>query len=444
MRSRLKAVGIAGLILLASGNAFGQTRMLSLEECLEIAINNSPRVGTSQEQFRSARTGVIRGYGSFLPDASLSMTAGHSYIGPTGSIAIDAQGRAVAPSGFDYESYSFSLSSNLNVFDWGVNIKQLGQAKHSADAALHDLRYQKDIITAVVIRSYYNYLRSQKLREVATQSVEAARRNLEQVEAFYSIGSNTKADVLQARVRLANTQLSLITARNSEALAKSKLTSDLNLPMNEDFEIDQTITIVPVETSLEQEVQYMLEHRAELQSYRSRIEAAQDGLGASQNSRWPTLAAYFRYGWNDREYPDNSNFFKSEYSWGIGLSLSYNLFDRFMTKADILSAKAGARIAEYNLQTAKLDAVYEVQQLILLLKEATERMNLSDETVDQAAENLRLAEERYRVGAGTILETIEAEVSLTEARANLIQAQCDHLIAKADLLRATGREVRTY
>jgi len=437
------AIGIAGFILLASANAFGQTRILSLEECLEIAINNSPRVGTSREQFRSARTGVIRSYGSFLPDATLSMTAGHSYIGPTGSIAIDAQGRAVTPSGFDYESYSFNLSSNLTFFDWGVNVKQLGQAKHSANAAMHDLRYQKDIITAVVIRSYYNYLRHQKLREVAAQSVEAARRNLEQVEAFYSIGSNTKADVLQARVRLANTQLTMITARNSDALAKSKLNSDLNLPMNEDFEIDQAITITPVETLLEQEVQYMLDHRADIQAYRSRIMAAKDGLTASENSRWPTLTAYFRYGWNDREYPDNSNFFKSEYSWGMGVSLNVDLCDRFMAKSNIMSSKANARIAEYNLQVAKLDAVYEVQQLSLLLKESTERMNLSDETVGQAAENLRLAEERYRVGAGTILEMIEAEVSLTEAKANLIQAQCDYLIAKADLLRATGREVKT-
>jgi outer membrane protein TolC len=279
---------------------------------------------------------------------------------------------------------------------------------------------------------------------VAEQSVEAAQRNQEQVEAFYQIGSNTKADVLQARVRVANTKLTLITARNNEALAKSKLTSDLNMPMNEDFEIEKSISITPVETSLEQEVPFMLENRAELQSYRARIQAARDGLTASQNSRWPTLAAYFRYGWNDREYPENSNFFKSEYSWGIGVQLSYNLFDRFLTKADIQSARANARIAEYNLQVAKLDAVYEVQQLVLSLKEASERMNLSEETVEQASENLRLAEERYRVGAGTILETIEAEVSLTEARANLIQAQCDYLIAKADLLRATGREVTTH
>jgi len=64
-----------------------------------------------------------------------------------------------------------------------------------------------------------------------------------------------------------------------------------------------------------------------------------------------------------------------------------------------------------------------------------------DETVEQARENLRLAEERYRVGAGTILETIEAGVQLTTAQSSLIQAQIDYAIAKADLKRAAGRDV---
>ncbi|MFH1754810.1 MAG: TolC family protein [Candidatus Latescibacterota bacterium] len=430
-------------IVMVSQAAFSESRTLSLEECLQIAVEKSPLVGSSREQLQSARTNVLRSYGNFLPSASLSMTAGHSYIGPTGSIFTDAQGRPVQQTGFDYEHYSFGLSSSWTLFDWGVNVKRLSEAKSTAQGALHDLQWQKDNVTAIVIRSYYNLLRMKKLEEVQDQSVQAAERNLEQVDAFYTIGSNTKADVLQARVRLANTQLSLITARNSHQLARAKLASDLNLPLHEQFEIVESITITPVEWSIEEEIEYMYAHRSDLKSLSSRVRSSKNGLAAAQNSRWPTLNTYIQYGWNDREFPDNGNFFKSEYSWGLGLSMNFNIFDRFNTKSNIMSAKAQARIAEYNLQLGKLDAVYEVQQLMLSLNEATERINLSLETVGQAEENLRLAEERYRVGAGTILETIEAGVLMTEAQANLVQAQCDYLIAKADFLRATGREVRS-
>lgn len=417
--------------------------ILTLEECLQVAIKNSTAVGISEEQHLNARQSVLQSYAGFLPNASLQMSAGHAFIGPTQSISIDSEGRPIQQTGFDYESYAFSLSSSMNLFDWGVNIKNLQRAKQSARAAKYDLQYQKDYVTAVVIRAYYDYLRKMKLREVRELSTDASTKNLEQVEAFYRIGSKTKADVLQAKVALANTQLAMITARNNEENARAYLASLLNYPLSKDFAIDTSLEIRQVEPALENEVAYMFDHRSDLLANKSRVQASKNALGASQNSRWPSLAAYFRYSWSDRSFADDLNFFRQDYSWQIGVSLSYDIFDRFMTKSNIIAAKTQERINQYQLQQAKLDAVLEVKQLVLALDEAGERIDLSEETVRQAEENLRLAEERYRVGAGTILETIEAEVSLTEARTSIIEAKCDYLIAKADLLRATGRPVTT-
>jgi outer membrane protein len=429
------------LLLSVSGAFAGE--MLTLEECLKVAIMNSTAVGISEEQHANARQGVLQSYAGFLPDASVSMTAGHAFIGPTQSISIDAQGRPIQQTGFDYESYSFSLSSNMNLFDWGVNIKSLNQAKQSARASQYDLQYQKDYVTAVVIRAYYDYLRKMKLHEVREMSTSASAKNLQQVEAFYRIGSKTKADVLQAKVALANTQLATISARNNEENARAYLASLLNFPLDQDLAIDTSLESRGVDPSLEDEVEYMLAHRSDLLANKSRVGAAKSALAASQNSRWPSVAAYFRYSWNDREFADDANFFRQDYSWQIGLSLNYNIFDRFTTKSNIMSAKTQRRISEYQLQQAELNAKLEVKQLVLALDEAEERISLSEETVRQAEENLRLAEERYRVGAGTILETIDAEVSLTEARTSIIEARCDYLIARADLLRATGRQVTT-
>ncbi len=416
---------------------------LNLEQCLDLAIKNSTQVGITREQYVSARDNVLRNYGRFLPNATLSMFAGHVFIGPSQSISIDSQGRPIKASGFDYESYSFSLNSSMNLFDWGVSAKNLSESKLNAKAARFDLQYQKDFVTAVVIRAYYDYLRKKKLREVSEMSVAAAAKNLEQVEAFFRIGSKTKADVLQAKVRSANTKLELVTAKNDEDNSKAYLASLLNFPLNKPFDIDSSLDIASVSPNLEGEVDYMLSHRSDLLAYRHRVKASASAMTAAQNSRLPTLAAFLRYSWNDREFADNANFFRKDYSWSVGVSLDFNLFDRFLTKSNISSASSSRRIAELQLQQAKLDAVLEVKQLVLGLKQAGERIALSEETVLQSAENQRLAEERYKVGAGTILETIEAEVSLTEARASLIQAKCDYLIAKADLLRATGRRVTT-
>jgi outer membrane protein TolC len=155
----------------------------------------------------------------------------------------------------------------------------------------------------------------------------------------------------------------------------------------------------------------------------------------------PTLGASFNYYWNDRSMAEDLNFFQNEYSWAVTGYLSFDIFDRFQTASSYRIAKADARIAEYNLDKAKLDAANQIRKLILTITQARERITVASETVEQANEDLRLAEERYRVGAGTMLETIDALVAVTQAKAAVIEAKRDFLIATADLAVATGKQV---
>ena len=202
-------------------------RTLTLEESVKIATQSSTAVGISRENLQTTRQDVLRNYGSVLPNATLNGYAGRNFVGPSPSVFVDAQGRAVDQTGFDHEFYSFSLNSNWMLFDWGSSIKTISSSKRTAEAASFDLQYQKSLITAQVIRAYYDVVRNENLKVVQEESVRAAERNLEQVEAFYRIGSNTQADVLQAKVRLGNTQLQLITARNNEELARATFASRL-------------------------------------------------------------------------------------------------------------------------------------------------------------------------------------------------------------------------
>jgi outer membrane protein len=441
MKKSLVLVVVLLLGLLPASRSAGQTRVLSLEEALDMAVGASTTVGVYRQRLYTARQDVLRYHGLFLPNFGASFYAGHSFQGPTGSIFIDAQGRPVAPSGFDYENYSFQLNSQMTLFNWGTNMKYLESAKRSSDAAQSDLHYQKDLVTAQVIRAYYDVVRQKNLKKVQEEAVQAAQQNLDQVEAFFKIGSNTRADVLQAKVRLGNTRLQFISARNAEDLAKATLASLLNLPMDEDIDVEASLEVSTIEPDLERDIEFALDHRPDLHANRYRLIAAENALTAAERSRWPSINGGLSYRWSDRAFPDNANFFKSEYAWGLGVSLDWDIFDRFQTKSDVQRAKAQRRIAEEELKQAKLDAVLEVKQLYLVLKEAQERIVVAQETVAQAQENVRLAEERYRVGAGTQLETIEAAAGLQEAQGNLVDATCDYLAAKADLFRATGRGV---
>ena len=424
------------------GSRVGAQEVLSLEGALDRAVDVSTAVGQSRQQLQVSRQNVLASWGAFLPDLSTNAYAGHSYIGPTGSVSFDPQGRPIVQSGFNFESYSFGFNSSIMLFDWLSNVKTLQASRHNAKGSEFGLQYQKDVIAAQVVREYYNLVRNEYLILVANESVKAAQRNLDQVEAFFAIGSNTKADVLQAKVRLGNTELEQIVTRNNAEISRATLSSTLNLPINQSLQVDTSLAITRIDPDLEAEVAYMLEHRPDLLGTRERMEAASDNVTATTNRRWPTLAASWNYRWNDRSFPPNANFFINEYSWAVGIAMNWNIFDRYQTKSSILNARAQERIAELTYKQAKLDAILQVKTIYLSLKEAEERARVSRQTTEQGKENLRLAEERYRVGAGTILETNDAQVQLTQARADLVRALTDYLISRANLQLATGRHVK--
>jgi len=414
--------------------------MLSLTDCIKIALKNNPQIGIAKENYRISESGLMRSYGQLLPRLSLDFYTGHRFYGPS-SIQFDNQGRPVQRDGFDYEDYTFRFSSDIVLFDGGNNINSIRSSMKSRDAAKEEFEYNRDLIAAQVIRAYYNLVRTKMLLHVQEESVDLAKHNLEKTEALYEVGSATRADVLKAKVRYSNTRLAMIEAKNSVELAKEELKALLNMRESREVLVDTTMTVKFVEPDLRKEINYALRNRPDLKSLSYSMEAAKSRITAAKGGWMPVLGATFSYGWNDRQMAENLNFFKNEYMWAITGYMSFNVFDRFNTSSNVQTAKANCRIAEYNLEKAKLDAIKEIKSLVLTMKQAWERISVAEETVAQAMEDLKLAEERYRVGAGTMLETIDAQVALAQAKADVIDAKCDYLIAKADLARATGRRL---
>jgi len=435
----LAGLVFSGLAPLAPCAAAGS--VYSLEQCISIAQKNNPDIAIAGESYRKAESGLLLSYGRLLPGFSLDFATGHRFYGPS-SVQFDASGRPVQRDGFDYEDYSFRMSSDIQLYDGGGNISRVRSSMSSRDAAREDLKYRKDVITANVIRAYYDLLRNKMLLRVQQESSESAKRNLERTEALLEVGSATRADVLKARVRFSNTRLAAIQARNAVELAKGDLSVLLKMPDSDAIDVDTTMTIDAVDLDSEAEVRHAMSYRPDLKSLEYNIKSARMGISAARSGWLPSLGASFGYGWNDRAMAENLNFFKNEYSWAVTGYLSLNIFDRFQTSSSVRSAKADARIAEYSLEKAKLEAAKQVRNLVLIITQARERIAVASETVEQANEDLRLAEERYRVGAGTMLETIDAQVALTQAKADVIQAKCDFLIATSDLALATG--TKTY
>jgi outer membrane protein TolC len=341
--------------------------------------------------------------------------------------------------GITSTSKDVSGSANITLFDGLANINRIGAARASRDAAELNRAWSRELVIQNVATAYYDLLRYVKLREVAVETRDQARAELERTETYFRLGSAAKSEVLQQRVRLEQTRYDLVVADNMVEMAAADLAYAMNQPLAERVAIDTSPLFT--EMALE-EVDSLyseaLESRLDLESSRLGVEASQHEARAASGALLPRVDAFGRFSRSNNESPYRFGSQTSE-SWVFGAQASWDIFNRYQNWTNRSKAKAQARIAEYQMQQAELDAQLEVRQYHNAMRNALEKHKVSEETIVQAEEELRLAKERFRVGAGTQLDRITAEVNLASARADEVQAVCDYLIARVQLYRAVGR-----
>jgi outer membrane protein TolC len=434
------------LFLLALGTAHAQQpsvpALLTLEEAISLALQGSTRIGIRAEQLEAARKAKTNAWLDLGPDLQLS--ASTSALTRTD---FDVQLDQVAPvdSVVDQVEESSSrqgqASSSIRLFDGLANYSRISAAKHDVRAGEYGLEYSRTLVEEAVIAAYYNLLRAQLLRGVAQDGERVAREQLQRTQALYDLGSAARSDVLKSQVQLGNTRLTLVRANNGERQAKLDLEHAMNLDTSVPFAIDTTVVDTQIELPVfETERSFGLTHRTDLMALRE-VELASDRrVRVARGPLFPSLD--FRYSVSltdaDSEFRFGAQRNRTR-SWA--LFANWNIWDRYQVYSNIGQARSGARIAAYDRRQAELDAAREIRTYVNNIEEAAERLTVSRENVVRSQEDLRLAQEKFRVGAGTILDTITAESDLTLTRANEVTAIVDYLIGRANLARATGNSI---
>lgn len=437
--------------------------VLSLRDCLEVALGDSPTLMVSDERRLIASQDVTGAWGQFLPTISLGydwqkaertdfdVSTDQFVAGPTLNILTDDP-NVVIP--FPTSIYTGTETSDqtiitkykglngqarLNVFQGFAKFSRLSSAKNMLKAAEATRDYTREIVVEDVTAAYFNLLRYQRLLVVANETRHQTQLELERTETYFRLGSAAKSDVLQQRVQVENAKLDVVVADNTVKKAFADLAYNMNRPLADGFAIDESILNtdynVPAVDALYIEA---LANRLDLISSEHNLESRNKDVTTATSAAWPSLDVYLNHTRYENDSPFRFGSSKSA-STTYGWSASWNVFDKLLTWTGRSQAKANARIAEYQLQQAKLNVQVEVRQLYNSLVEARERAHVSQETIIQSEEELRLARERFRVGAGTTLDIILAQANLTNSRAQEVQAMCDFLIFQTQMYRAVGR-----
>jgi TolC family type I secretion outer membrane protein len=392
---------------------------LTLDDCIGLAVRNHPSLLAYACEVDQSRASVNEARADLLP----TLSASASY------------GRASSQHGSDAGSYGASLQVKGTLFQGGQALNSLSAAGHSLRAAEYDYESALQDLVLDIRTKYYQLLQKERIANVSEMSIRQSRLHLDLAQRRFDVGVSSRADVLKAQVEVSNAALSLIQARNAEALARGELNSLLGLPVDEPtviLDVLEEPSVLLEDRVLDALVCQAEAMRPEIAGLSEQLEAQRARVNASMGGYFPSVSAQASYGWDGGSLSD------LESDWSVGLSLSLPLFDGFSTGARVAGQRARLDVllkTQESLRRSVELAVYEAQLSTL---EARDRIQNTEIQVESALENLEIAEAEYRRGEGSMLELVDAQTEYVKAREECVSAQVDLWIARAALDRAVG------
>jgi outer membrane protein TolC len=283
-----------------------------------------------------------------------------------------------------------------------------------------------------VKQAYYSLLQAEKNREVAAETVKLTQDQLAQAKGFFDAGVKSKYDVTSAEVNLSSARLGQIRAENAVQIARVTLKNAMGAPDLADFTIEDTLAFHKSPVTFDDAVQRAYANRPDLLSVLAQKEASKESVSLARSGHYPTLtgnANYTRVG--DTFTPEQSG-------WSAGVTLTFPLFNGFLTSNQVKEAKQNLNIQKANEEALRQSILLDVQQAYLNMRALEDGVAVAELSVQQAQENYDIVNGRYAAGVGSPLDVTNALVGLTNAKTNYIAALANYKTAEAALLKAMG------
>ncbi len=427
----------------------GTLKTLTLNDAVTVALQRNLNVAQAANNVDAARSAEVAGYGSYLPSLSASAGWGRDQSEYSiDSVYSQLANRNVPSVNSITTGYSAGLNLNYTIFD-GLN-REMNLSKSISGKAIADqtfLRTKQGIVYQVQA-SYLTVLRNEQLVHVNEENLKRDQKQLEQIEESNRVGSLAIGDVYRQQSAVATDEFNLITAQNTYDKSIADLLSLVGLDVRDDYHIADTTVPTEVDSvefsqlpslgKFEQFRKQALDARPDYQVASENLKSTSYSVVSAWGHYLPGLNAYAGYNLNAPEVSQLSSY--KDYTWG--LKLSWTLFDGFQTNEGVQNAKVQERNAEISLQQAELIISVDVKKALLDLGASQRQYEASVKGVTSASQDRRVAEERYHLGAGTIIDLQTANANFVNAQANKVNATYNYITAKRNLEYVLGE--RTY
>jgi outer membrane protein TolC len=378
---------------------------------------------------RDASAGQRAAFGAYLPGLSLSGGSAHA----SGNRFNSSTNQII--SGPPSTSYTGGLSASLILFDGFARIASSNAASANSQAADAGFVNQRFQVTLATKQIFYAALADDELVHVAEAQVRQAQQELDIAVQKLHAGSATRSDSLRSVVDLGNAHLALLQAQANLASSQANLGRQIGVAQQVRAVPDSALAPFPDTASLREDVvaNAPLVAQADAQA-----RVAQTQVTVARSQYFPSLSAGYSNGFTGFDAPWNST---SNYvnNWTLRFTVSWSIFNGFSREQQLVAADVNRDVAVSQAGDTRRAVSAQLTQQIAALQTAFAQIDIASANVAAGTEDLRVQQERYRVGAGTILDLLTSEASLTQAQTNLIQARFNYNIARASLEALVGK-----
>lgn len=427
------SLAIAGLLF--AGTAAAQDRTITLDEAIKLGLDNSKTLKLSQSKIDQAVSQYEQAKDSALPTGKVSYGYNHAEI--------PANRLSLGPTSFNLpdraDAYLGILSLSEVLYAGGKYKYARQSTELLTQVARLDINNDKDEITYDVINSYYNLYKVLQSKKVVTQNLATIDAQIKQSQRFFDQGLVTKNDVLRFQLQRSNVELNGIDLETNRRIINYNLNVLLGLPEGTQLNIDQITEadrqVAPLNTYLDS----AYASRVELQQSDLRGKVSETNIKNIKANTLPTLAASgsaYYVDVNANPLPKSGQYIAP---LTVGLTLSWNFGNLWTNKNKITEAKIERQQVDIN-KGITIDRIKnEVNQNYQNWTMALDKIKLLQTSIDQAGENNKILDSKYKSNIASATDRADAETLLYQAQINLELAKADAGLAYYTLLKSTGK-----
>lgn len=400
-------------------------RTVTLEQATAMALQADPDAVAAEAALSSSRADLLVARGAWLPTLGLNSGYGNS-----SNERLDAiSGNRVS------ESYTAQVGVGYELFSGGRRGAVQRSARAGVQASDAELRAQRFETILATTEAFYAAAAGEELVRVAEQRLERARQQGVFARTRVEVGSATSSDLLRAELEVGNAELAVLDAESALRSARLQLGRQIGIQG----------AVRPAEATLPVSAPELppagaLAARAERSapsalSARAALEERSALVRASRSAYFPSLRTTAGYDWFSFGFPP------SERSWSVRLFASFPVFDGFQREAAVDRARAAERVAEAQARDAGIAAGAAAEDAAREVESAERRVQIATRAIELAREDLRVQEQRYRIGASTLLELQTSQVALADAEVARVQARQAPGVAVARLETTLGTPI---